>query len=221
MFTDEVISSNVVRLNQGWIISNVMDYIPYHQPYANGKTVKDALIASAVPRFLVPNKATAGGQSNMKNYAGITLNESTSMDISQVGEAYANFGVTGGILMMFILGMFSNVIITFVERKCLRHPELILWLPLLYLQVVKAETSLVTVLNHLVKAGLVTWFFFTPWGVKILNYRFGKWRFVGRTISLGSVGTVPSGLRRRKGLRRKTRYQLFEDRFKTKKSGEE
>ena len=138
LFSEDVVANNVVRLNQGWIISNVMDYIPDHRPYANGQTVKDAIIASIFPRFVFPNKPMAGGQSNMKNYAGITLNETTSMDISQVGEAYANFGVTGGIIMMFILGLFSNLVITFVEKKCLKYPELILWLPLLYLQVVKA-----------------------------------------------------------------------------------
>ena len=129
----------------------------------------------------------AGGQANMENYAGITLNENTSMDISQVGEAYADYGVSGGIIMMFILGLFSNLVITFVEKKCLKYPELVLWLPLLYLQVIKAETSLVTVLNHLVKASMVTWFFFSPWGSKILDYRFGKWKFGVRTFRLSNA----------------------------------
>lgn len=215
LFSDEIIASNVVRLNQGWIISNVMYYIPDHHPYANGQTIKDAIVASAFPRFLYPDKPMAGGQANMANYAGITLNANTSMDISQVGEAYANFGVVGGIFMMFVLGLFSNLVITFVERKCLVHPELILWLPLLYLQVIKAETSLVTVLNHLVKAGIVTWFFFTPWGHKILSYRFARWKFGVRTFRMASSsGPKWTGLRKRKGFEMKKRYRVFEDKVK-------
>jgi len=214
LFSNEVIANNVVRLNQGWIISNVMDNIPAHRPYANGQTVKDAIVASIFPRFVFPDKPMAGGRANMQNYAGITLNENTSMDISQVGEAYANFGVIGGIIMMFFLGFFSNLVITFVERKCQKYPELILWLPLLYLQVVKAETSLVTVLNHLVKAGLVTWFFFTPYGQKLLNYRFGRWKFGVRTFRLSTAGSSNRGLRKRKGFEGKKRYSVFEDRVK-------
>jgi hypothetical protein len=217
MFSNEAIANNVTRLNQGWIISNVMDNIPAHHPYANGQTLKDAIVASVFPRFLFPSKPMAGGQSNMKNYAGITLNENTSMDISQVGEAYANFGVMGGILMMFCLGLFSNLVISFVERKCLYHPELILWLPLLYLQVVKAETSLVTVLNHLVKASLLTWFFFSPWGYKILNHKFNRWKFGIRTFRLSAIGGGSKGLRKRKGLKFRKGYTTFEDRVKGKR----
>ncbi len=214
LFSDEDIATNVVRLNQGWIISNVMDYIPAERPYANGQTIKDAIVASVFPRFLYPDKPMAGGQANMENYAGITLNENTSMDISQVGEAYANFGVTGGIIMMFFLGLFSNLVITFVEKKCLKYPELVLWLPLLYLQVVKAETSLVTVLNHLVKASLVTWFFFTPWGSKILDYRFARWKCGVRTFRLSDAGMSGMGVRKRKGVEKKRRYVVFEDKIK-------
>lgn len=221
LFSEDLVANNVVRLNQGWIISNVMDYIPDHRPYAQGQTVEDAIIASIFPRFMFPSKAKAGGQSNMENYAGIHLREGTSMDISQVGEAYANFGVAGGILMMFILGLFSNVVITFVEKKCLKHPELILWLPLLYLQVVKAETSLVTVLNHLVKAGLVTWFFFTPYGVQLLNYRFSRIKFGRRPHTLATITIGTPGVRKRKGIRRTKRYTVFEDRFRKRRREEE
>lgn len=216
LFSDEVIASNVVRLNQGWIISNVMNYIPAQRPYANGKTIKDAVIASVFPRFLYPDKPVAGGRENMENYAGITLNASTSMDISQVGEAYANFGVIGGIIMMFFMGLFFNAVITFVEKKCQKHPELILWIPLLFLQVIKAETSLVTVLNHLVKASLVTWFFFSPYGQKILNYRFNKWRFGVRTFRLSSTGLGTRGVRKRKGHAIKKGYLTFEERVRRK-----
>ena len=86
----------VVRLNQGWIISSVMNNVPSVEPYADGETIKNAIIASILPRILDPDKAIAGGHKNMQKYAGVELNLNTSMDISQVGEAYANFGPAGG-----------------------------------------------------------------------------------------------------------------------------
>ena len=168
-FSDENIGNQVTRLNQGWIIANVMDFIPSEAPYANGESVKESIIAAIFPRFIMDTKAKAGGWDNIHRYSSVQINEGTSMDISQVGEAYANFGVYGGIIMMFLLGLFFGWIINFVEKKSINNPELLLWLPLLFLQVVKAETSLVTILNHLVKASIVVWIFFTPFIYKYFN----------------------------------------------------
>ena len=173
----------IVRLNQGWIIAKVMDNIPSREPFAEGATVKNAIIASIFPRIVNPNKAIAGGHSNMQRFAGVDLNAGTSMDISQVGEAYANFGTTGGIIFMLLLGLFFNWIIKFITRWSNNYPDLIFWIPLIFLQVVKAETSLVTVLNHLTKALLVTWFFFSPWGTFFINSQFLKKQKGGGAIN--------------------------------------
>lgn len=163
-FSKKTTANNVVRLNQGWIVAKVMHNIPANRPYADGKTIEESIKASLLPRFIAPNKAISGGRLNMKRYAGINLNKNTSMDIGQIGEAYANYGVGGGIVFMFILGFFFNLVLTFISRKSIKIQELIFWLPLIFLQVVKAETSLLTILNHLAKASLLTWIFFTPFG---------------------------------------------------------
>jgi hypothetical protein len=162
LFSEEVVPNLVVRINQGWIISAIMDYIPAQKDFVRGETVKESFVAAIYPRFLKKDKAKSGGQRNMALYAGITLNQSTSMDISQVGEAWANYGMWGGILMMFCMGLFMAVVFWIIEVRALKNPELILWIPFLFLQVVKAETSLVTMMNHIVKAALITWFFFLP-----------------------------------------------------------
>jgi len=174
IFTKENISNTVVRINQGWIIARVMDYVPRVQPYGNGITLKDAVIASIFPRFLLNNKAMAGGQANMLRYTGINIYGSASMDISQVGEAWANFGYTGGIVFMFFLGLFFNWVLFKLEKLFIKYPDLIFWFPLIFFQVVKAETSMVTILNHMVKALIVTWIFFTPYAQKIFNFPLRK-----------------------------------------------
>jgi hypothetical protein len=170
IFTKQNISNTIVRINQGWIIAKIMDYVPSVQPYVHGETIKDAVIASIFPRFLYKNKAQSGGQENMLRFTGINIFGIASMDISQVGEAWANFGYSGGILFMLILGLFFNWVLFRLEKLFTKYPDLIFWFPLIFLQVIKAESSLVTILNHLVKALIVTWIFFTPYAQKIFNF---------------------------------------------------
>ena len=151
--TDEQSELNV-RLNQGWIISAIMDYTPRVESYAKGETIKSALFASALPRFLNPNKKIAGGVENFERFTGIPLAKNTSMGMSLVGEGYANFGRHGVWFMAawgFFLARFWNLIIKFSKD----NKVVIFFLPLIFLQVVKAETELVVVLNHLVKASIL------------------------------------------------------------------
>jgi len=148
-----------IRLNQGWIISAVLDQVPRGQTFANGQTVKEAIIASIFPRFLMPNKKMAGGQENFKKYTGLYLGANTSMGISVIGEFYANYG-KGVTLAMGIWGLFLGFIWAFLWRTQFNNPFIVFFLPLIFLQVVKAETELVVVLNHLVKASIVVFAFF-------------------------------------------------------------
>jgi hypothetical protein len=143
------------RINQGWIVARIMRYTPYYEPFAEGETILTGIEASLVPRFLNPNKPKAGGRDNFERFTGKKISDNTSMGLSPLGEAYANFGVNGGIFFMFMLGLFYNFYMFMIFRLSSKYPSLILWLPLLFLQVVKAETDFVVVLNHLVKASMV------------------------------------------------------------------
>ncbi|MBR8535730.1 hypothetical protein KDU71_09200 [Carboxylicivirga sediminis] len=130
-----------VRLNQGWIISAIMKHVPEKEPYANGSTVTEAIESSLLPRFLAPNKKTAGGRENYERFTGFNISQSTSMGISLVGEGYANYGVSGGILFMFIWGVFIAWFWQKLWRLSAIYPTLLLWSPILFLQVIKAETE--------------------------------------------------------------------------------
>ncbi len=143
------------RINQGWIVARIMRYTPYYEPFADGETILTGIEASLVPRFLNPDKPKAGGRDNFERFTGKKISENTSMGLSPLGEAYANFGIDGGIFFMFLLGLFYNFYMFVILQLTSKYPSLILWLPLLFLQVVKAETDFVVVLNHLVKASIV------------------------------------------------------------------
>lgn len=152
--SEEELDEVNVRLNQGWIVSRIIYHVPKREPFAEGETIEEALYASLLPRFLNPNKAVAGGKENFKRFTGLALGKNTSMGISLVGESYANFGLWGGAVFMGIWGAFLALILKKVIQLSKKYPTLILWLPILFLQVVKAETELVVVLNHLVKASI-------------------------------------------------------------------
>jgi hypothetical protein len=163
-------SQNIVtRMNQGWIISRVMYYVPEYTPYAEGETINEALKASLLPRFLDPNKKKAGGQENFERFTGLYLSKTTSMGTSIIGEAYANYGKMGGVIFMFIWGFVLSLVLVGIINLSAKYPTLILWIPLIFLQVIKAETELVVVLNHLVKALMLVSALFV--GFRIFGYR--------------------------------------------------
>lgn len=155
LFDTKSSESTITRLNQGWIITRVMRYVPFAQPFAEGETVKDAFSAALLPRFLSENKATAGGREKMKQFTGIELQEGTSMNVSLIGEGYGNYGKNGGIVFMFCIGVLYSLILRFFFVKSRDNPTILFWIPFLFLQVVKAETDLTTTLNYLVKATIV------------------------------------------------------------------
>ena len=154
LFSSVYLSYNVTRINQGWIIARIMNYTPKIEPFAEGETIKDGLYA-LFPRFMFPDKAIAGGKKNFERFTGKHLREGTSMNLSVMGEAYANFGTTGGMMFMFFIAFLFNFVLGQIFRLSDRFPSLILWIPLIFLQVVKAETDFVTVINYLFKACVV------------------------------------------------------------------
>lgn len=141
----------LVRLNQGWIISSVMMHTPYAEPFARGETLEVAG-ASLVPRVLWPNKPDAGGRENFERFTGLQLHGSTSMNISLLGEGYANFGVTGAPVFLFIAGALISIALKICVMICRRYSVLIVLLPIVMFQALKAETDTLTILNHVVKA---------------------------------------------------------------------
>ena len=145
----------LTRLNQGWIISKTMQYVPAMEPFANGETIKETIYSSLVPRFLDKNKVLANGRENFLRYTGLYIMTSTTMCLGLLGEAYVNYGVNGGILLMLILGIVFNRIFAFFIGLGKNNSYFLLCLPLIFLQAVKPDTEFVVVVNHLTKATLI------------------------------------------------------------------
>jgi hypothetical protein len=160
LFETSAMQNIGARLNQGWIIARIIGHMPEKYPFVRGETIETAIYAGLLPRVLAPTKAKAGGRANFERFTGTELPETTSMDISLVGEGYANYGKVGGVIFLLFIGVFYNLIIIKIISLSKIYPTLILWIPVLFFQVIKAETDFATVFNHFTKAALVAFIVF-------------------------------------------------------------
>lgn len=155
---NEVSSENeesaIARYNQGWIISRIYSNIPSYHDYFYGRTYIDALNSAVIPRFLVPDKKGAGEQSRADfiEMTGYNLSRETSMGLSILGESYGNFGFWGGVVFMFFWGYFIAKIVFYVNKLSARNFMWIMFLPLICYNLIKAEISMMSVLNWTVKS---------------------------------------------------------------------
>lgn len=146
-----------MRANQGYNISRVMKRIPAVQDFDHGSRLLYIASSSLVPRFLWPDKPEAGGKESMKYFTGIDI-YGWSTNVSPLGEAYGSFGVWGGIVYMFFLGLFIRWAYKLVFIVARKLPLIILWIPLLFYQVTSSmETDTLQILNSLLKGAFFLW----------------------------------------------------------------
>lgn len=160
-FNLDVLFPVVNRFNQGMIVAKVMEYIPKYEPFADGETVYGSVVATFVPRVLWPDKPKAGGQYNMLRFTGFLV-VGYSMNVGVIGEAYGNFGPEGGVVFMFVFGLFFNFIFYMIVVKSKKTPTLILWIPFIYLNAVQAETDTLMTINSTIKN--ILFMTFCYWG---------------------------------------------------------
>lgn len=146
-----------IRANQGYNVALVMNRMPSVQPYDNGNNLMKAFASAFVPRFLWPDKPEAGGAFNMKYYTGVTI-MGWSTNVGPLGEAYGSFGVVGGVVYMFLLGLLIRLVYGKIFSIANKMPLLVCWLPVIFYQVVSsAETDSLTIFNSLIKSCFFVW----------------------------------------------------------------
>ena len=159
---NDLFSSNALfpiysRTNQGFNVALVMKRMPAIQPHDNGERLLTVFASAFVPRFLWADKPEAGGQFNMKYYAGWKI-KGWSTNVGPLGEAYGSFGVAGGIFYMFLLGLFLRWVYLKVFVLSDKFPLLVCWLPVLFYMVTSsAETDTLQILNSIIKSAFFIW----------------------------------------------------------------
>jgi hypothetical protein len=153
-----------VRMNQGYLISRAMDYVPRVEPFAEGTTIVRSVGAIIVPRFLWPDKPEAGGRENLSRFLGIKQRLRYSMNIGPYGEAYGNFGPEFGIAFIILYGLFLSYLFKTLLIKCRRLPSLLIWFPLLFFSTLTVETDIMSTLNFFIKGALFVYILY--WGAR-------------------------------------------------------
>ncbi len=145
----------LARFDQGWIVSRIMNVVPRKVPYAEGETIKDAVMFTLLPRVLFPNKPEGASRTLFARFTGLQLNPSTSMGLSIIGEMYANFGDWGGVLGTFAFG--SLVGLAYARFAMLARKSAHWWAaaPVVLLAAIEPAWNLEDISNYIVKSALV------------------------------------------------------------------
>lgn len=151
-FDLNTLASSNVRINQGFIVTYAMSYIPDKEPFANGTELYQILEAAFLPRIIAPNKLKAGDNDFLYQYTGMRVRPGTSMSISALGDGYINFGTFGGSIFMFFFGLVFNITLNGFQRFSKSFPIILIFTPLVFYYPIRPDTALQTGLGHLVKS---------------------------------------------------------------------
>ncbi len=163
LFDMSSLAANNVRINQGFIVTNIMYTVPAKVPYENGNELMKILEAAILPRILAPNKLNAGDRTIFMKYSGIPIREGTSMALSSLGDAYINFGIVGGCLLMFFLGLLFSEVLNRFYKFSKHFAVLLLFTPLVFYYPIRPDCELQTSLGHLVKSCFLIWVMLMFW----------------------------------------------------------
>jgi hypothetical protein len=106
------------RMDHLTLMAQVVSETPDRIPYWNGATY-ESLLYTPIPRFVMPDKPKKGlGQDFGHRYYFLWDEDyTTSINLAQLVEAYANFGPAGVGIVMFLIGLFYAVICALFEQK--------------------------------------------------------------------------------------------------------
>ncbi len=140
------------RLNQGYIVSAVMEKVPAYEPYAGGSTLATAVRDAFVPRMLNENKEEAGGRQKIPRFTNLVLVGSTSMNIGILGETYANFGKNFGILFLLFYGLLIGLFEKSILSYSLKKPIILVLFPIFFEILVGSGSDFLMAFNSIVKS---------------------------------------------------------------------
>jgi hypothetical protein len=193
-FSEEKVKAGLDALvsRHGYIdyLAQTMEFVPAGYPHENGALTLAVIQHIAQPRFLFPDKPPLPNDTEvMARYTGqgIMWNEDTSISIGYLAELYVDFGYTGGLVAVLVLGFLvgsgARIIGNDKTVPTILSAGLVLMmiLPLAYF-----GTAYVKLVAPIVFA----------FAVCLLFQRVG-WRMVPAMRPLG--GLVSTGWRRRRG----------------------
>lgn len=158
IFEEDNLKSFYSRINQGWILSNVLQHVPKYQDFSNGEIFWRELQGILLPRIIAPNKITASGKDVREKfikYTGRLLHGNTTMNIGLIADGYINFGQTGCFIYLFFIGLFLNYVLYKIYELSKNYPTLIFFIPILFFYVLRTGNDFYMMMNYLVKSSML------------------------------------------------------------------
>jgi len=168
------IEAFVERVSYITFFSRVLDYVPEHEPYADGELLGMALANTTMPRFLFPEKPVLESDSvYTRRFTGIVVDEvETSISIGYMAEFYADWGVRGMFLSIFLygcwIGLAAAVVTEWSPVPALRPGLMVV----VFLVIADFEHQFIkglAALNASVLFMLILVFFLRPWLTSFLD----------------------------------------------------
>ncbi len=136
--TQTIVEGLVQRVSYITFFSRVLEYVPTTQPHTNGELLRMAVTNTVMPRFLFPEKPVLPSDSfYTRRFTGIMVSEEgTSISIGYMAEFYADWGLAGMFVSIFVygclMGLAAFAVRTFVRPAILVPPVLIVVLMVAY-----------------------------------------------------------------------------------------
>jgi hypothetical protein len=155
------------RGNQAWIFASTVDNMDRTRDFQAMNNVNLYLEAAFLPRFLAPDKITAGNGEIFNKFSGHQINSSTSMGLGVFADGYIAYGQLGVFVFSFFLGLLFSLTFKLVEGWTRISPFYVLLILPILNYAVRPDCELQTTINHLAKSVLVYGGF-----VNLTKYRF-------------------------------------------------
>jgi hypothetical protein len=97
------------RGNQAWIFASTVDNMDRNNDFQGMNNVNLYLEAALLPRFLAPNKITAGNALLFNRFSGHHIGSTTSMGLGVFADGYIAYGKWGVYVFTFGLGLIFSL----------------------------------------------------------------------------------------------------------------
>lgn len=159
-FSFENIDKFISRLNQGWILSRILDRMPDQVQFANGSYLWDEIQGILLPRLFFSEKAVVGSHDKFEYFTGIRLLKRTAMNVGIFGDGYGNFGYAGNLIFSFLFACLINFALFSANKLGRKYPTFIFWMPFIFFYVMRAGNEFYIIVNWAVKSSLLVWLIF-------------------------------------------------------------
>jgi hypothetical protein len=140
------------RGNQAWILASTIDNMERTKDFQGINNVILYLESALLPRFLAPNKISAGNRSIFNRFSGHYIAAGTAMGLGVFADGYIAYGTWGVFIFTFVLGFLFSLTFKLVEGWSAVSPFYVLFILPMLNYAVRPDCELQTVVNHLAKS---------------------------------------------------------------------